>query len=416
MGRLLAGIVIVVFVASPSARAGETLSAGDLTEEEALRQGLSRPGLEEMLTGELDVASSDEVRAGLLPNPIAAYAREQTFGGPDATAEDYAWVMQVFDLSGRRGLRTEAARRRVQATEEDVRSERIAITARISVQFYDVLQRQRRVEALRQWADRVADVARAIARRATAGDVAAYDRQRAEREHAAAQMRVEVEEAGLERARQHLAALLTDEVPAPGAPVVAGDLLPPTPPPPLNALLEQLPSRPDLRALEETAAAADLQGRASARWWLPDIAISGGLKSVEVRDERLNGFLASGSVPLPLLNRNQDEAMRAAAEAQVARGRRKIELAQAAGELRGVHAQALRLTDAARRARSEGDREWRALTRTAEAAYRGGEGGILELVDAYRAQLEAEIQTLDLEWRARRARVELDRLAGGRSR
>jgi cobalt-zinc-cadmium efflux system outer membrane protein len=96
----------------------------------------------------------------------------------------------------------------------------------------------------------------------------------------------------------------------------------------------------------------------------------------------------------------------------VARGRRRVELAEAGGEVRGVHAQAMRLANAAGQARSEGDREWRALARTAEAAYHGGEGGILELVDAYRAQLDAELQILDLEWRARRARIELDRLTG----
>ena len=198
----------------------------------------------------------------------------------------------------------------------------------------------------------------------------------------------------------------------PDTPTVVGDLLPVTPPPTLDVLLEQLPARRDLRALEATVAAAELQGRASARWWLPEIEIGAGLKSVEMADERLNGFIASGAIPLPLLNRNQDEAMHAAAEAQVARGRRRVELAEAAGEVRGVHAQAVRLAEAARLGRSEGDSEWRALAQTAEAAYHGGEGGILELVDAYRAQLDAELQILDLEWRARRARIELDRLTG----
>ena len=121
-----------------------------LSESEAVARGLSRPGLTEMWAGEIGVARSEATKAGLLPNPIAAYAREQTFGSDEATAEDYAWVLQRLDLSGRRGLRTEAAQRRVEATEDDVRSARRTLGAEIRVRFYDVLQRQRRVEAMRR--------------------------------------------------------------------------------------------------------------------------------------------------------------------------------------------------------------------------------------------------------------------------
>lgn len=411
-GRCLIGLVVLIMVPRLAAAGAGSDGSGVLTEAEAVALGLARPGVAEMLSGAVDLARSEAIQAGLLPNPTAAYAREQTFGGSDASAEDYAWLVQKLDISGRRGLRTEAAERLVEASEDDARSHRLALAARIRVRFYDVLQRQRRVEALRQWSDRLALVAERIAHRAAAGDAAQYDRQRAARERAAGEARWSVEDAALARAREQLAALVSEEQPAPDAPAVAGDLLPPTPPPPIEDLLQRLPARPDLRALEAAVAAAELQGRASARWWLPEIELGGGFKGVETNGERLNGFLASGAIPLPVLNRNQDEAMRAAAQAQVARGRRRVELAEAAGEVRGVHAEAARLADAARRARQQGDREWRALAQTAEAAYQGGEGGILELVDAYRAQLDAELQTLDLEWRARRARIELDRLTG----
>jgi cobalt-zinc-cadmium efflux system outer membrane protein len=407
----LVGLVCLLAAPALMSASGPDPS-GTLSEAEAVTLGLARPGVDEMLTGEVELARSEAVRAGLLPNPIAAYAREQTFGGADASAEDYAWLLQKFDLSGRRGLRTEAAERRVEATEDDIRSRRLALGSRIRVRFYDVLRRQRRVDALREWSERLATVAERIGRRAAAGDAAQYDRHRADREYAAAGARLSVDDAGLARARAQLAALLSDAPPPPHTPTAVGDLLPASPPPALAVLLERLPARPDLRALAATVAAAELQGRASARWWLPEIEIGAGLKSVETGDERLNGFIASGAIPLPLLNRNQDAAMQAAAEAQVARGRRRVELGEAVGEVRGLHAEVIQLADAARRTRSEGNREWVALARTAEAAYQGGEGGILELVDAYRAQLDAELQTLDLEWRARRARIELDQLTG----
>ena len=405
---LLAATALLVGGAQPLL--AEDPLAG-LTESEAVERALSRPGIVEMWSGEVGRARSEATRAALLPNPVAGYAREQTFGGDEASAENYAWVLQKLDLSGRRGLRTEAAQRQVEATEDDVRSDRRALRAEIRARFYDVMQRQRRVEAVRQWSARLALVAERTARRAAAGDAAAYDRQRAAREHAASVARCAIEEAGLARASEQLAALVTDQAPATAAGPVVGELLPETPPADLETILARLPARPDLRALDAAADAAELQQRASARWWLPEVEIGAGYKGVEMADERLNGFTATGAIPLPLLNRNQDDAMRAAADAQIARGRRRTELAAAAGELRGVHAQATQRAAAARQVRAAEGPDPRALAQTAEAAYHGGEGGILELVDAYRVQLDAELQIVDLEWRARRARIELDRLS-----
>ena len=55
------------------------------------------------------------------------------------------------------------------------------------------------------------------------------------------------------------------------------------------------------------------------------------------------------------------------------------------------------------------------LVRIAEAAYRAGESTVLELLDAYKGALEAELTALDLEWKAREARIELDQLTGNHS-
>ncbi len=49
----------------------------------------------------------------------------------------------------------------------------------------------------------------------------------------------------------------------------------------------------------------------------------------------------------------------------------------------------------------------------ATAAYEEGEYGILELLDAHRVTLGAELRLLDLSAAARRAAIELDRAIGG---
>jgi hypothetical protein len=42
--------------------------------------------------------------------------------------------------------------------------------------------------------------------------------------------------------------------------------------------------------------------------------------------------------------------------------------------------------------------------------------GVLELIDGYRAALDADLSLVELEWAARRARIDLDRISGGVSR
>jgi cobalt-zinc-cadmium efflux system outer membrane protein len=83
-------------------------------------------------------------------------------------------------------------------------------------------------------------------------------------------------------------------------------------------------------------------------------------------------------------------------------------------ELRGVWAQANELRRAALSFRKEAISGSGQLSRIAEAAYRGGESTLLELLDAYRNELEAETTTLELELAARLTRIELDLISGAR--
>lgn len=80
--------------------------------------------------------------------------------------------------------------------------------------------------------------------------------------------------------------------------------------------------------------------------------------------------------------------------------------------MRGLWRQAGRLRDAAVRFRAQSVDASRELARVAEAAYRAGEGGVLDLLDAYRTLMEAEAEALGLELAARLSRIELDQMTG----
>lgn len=378
-----------------------------LTEAEALRLGLSRAELSDLDRGTLGLAEADAEAAGLMPNPVLGYSRERMRGATGAT--DEIWQLaQTFDLSGRRGLRQEAAGRRVDAAAAGNTARRAERAGEIRRRFHEVLRGQQTVQVTETWTQRFARIETLVGKLAAAGEASGYDLRRLGRERQTAQARLATERAALERSRERLAALL-------GKPVhpadVVGTLLP-GPLPALEAALATLERRPDLQMLARRAEAADLEGRAAARGWAPDVTVGLGTKRSDNGMLRDNGAIVTLSMPLPVFDRQQAGERRAAAEALNARAEYGLAKSRAEGELRGLHRQVAGLTAAAADFRNRAAAASADLLRIAEAAYRGGESTLLELLDAYRGALEAETTALDLEAQARAARIDYDLLTG----
>lgn len=379
-----------------------------ISETEAVRRGLARPDWADQEIGRVESAKADALAAGLLPNPTFGYSRDHK-PGTQGTTEETWQLSQTFDVSGRRGLRREAAEIRVEAAYAGNNLRRGELAAEIRHRFHEALFKQETVRATEIWTQRFSRVERIVDKLARAGEASGYDRRRLARERQTAEARLSNEKADLDRAAERLAALLGTSGKA--AESVTGVLLPSAPPPLENAL-SRIERRPDLQALARRAEAADLEGRAAARGWVPDVTLGVGPKRIDNGITRENGSIVSLSIPLPVFDRQQAGQQRAAAEALNARGEFSLTRARAEGDLRGLHRQVERLVAAATDYRARAVGESAELLRIAEAAYQGGESTLLELLDAYRGALEAEMTALDLEWKARQARIDYDLLTG----
>ena len=182
----------------------------------------------------------------------------------------------------------------------------------------------------------------------------------------------------------------------------------------LPDLQARLGMRPDISALAARVDAAQADNAAAQRN-LPELSVGIGGKRVEDGASRDNGNLLLLSFNLPLFDRQQAGDRRTAAQAMAARAELGLARQQAEGELVGLHRQLTQLIATAERYRSDAVAPSAELVRIAEAAYRAGESTVLELLDAYKGALEAELTALDLEWKAREARIELDQLTGNHS-
>ena len=146
---------------------------------------------------------------------------------------------------------------------------------------------------------------------------------------------------------------------------------------------------------------------------MPATAVTAGLKRSGTSLARGSGYVIAATVDVPLFNRGQQQVARAeAARARTGAERNALRF-RIEGEVRAARAESSRYRALAERYRSESVEPAAELAEIATAAYEEGEYGILELLDAHRVVLDAELRLLELSAAARRAAINLD-LAVGR--
>jgi len=374
-----------------------------LTEDDAVRIAQATQSVAALNAAQLDLARSAVERERRWRNPVLQITREGAAG-----AEDYVTLSQSFDFSGRRSLRRRAAELRAEATGHDVASQQLELARLVRAEFNRAVRQQELVRALTAWSERIAAASATAVRLQAGGEVSGYDRRRLERERIGAEARLAAERGSLAAARRRLAALLgvaeLPEVTLEGATAseIPSDA-------DVAALVER---RADVAAIAKRIEAAKLDRDAARRWRVPLFDLSAGVKSIEAG----SGAILGAGAALPVFQRNQDEILRAGAELSLLEAQRTLLLTRAAGEAGGLAAEARELRGAARLFREQALPTSERLTVTAEAAYRAGEVGILELLDAYRTALDAEVEAAELQRRAREAEIDLARALGGITR
>lgn len=378
----------------------------ELSEQEAVARALGRPAFVEVETARLAVARGGVTEAGRLPNPVAAIEYERMPAPGGRSVERAFSIKQSLDISGRRSLRVQAAEQRVEAARHDARERRLQAAAEVRRAFAESLHRERQQQVLAAWVKRIEAASETVARLAKAGETSGYARRRIAREAQAARGRLAAAAGDAMRAYERLRGLAAldsrEEL------KLAGMLVPDALPP-LDRARALLRQRPDLAGLIAQAEAFERERSLAELAWAPDVTLGVGQKRVEEPIRSDTGLVLSLAIPLPLFDRGEGRRDTAAAQARALRAEHALTLARLEAEVKGLWHQAneLRTGAVALRVAPVSD-----LSRIAETAYRAGEGGIVDLVDAYRAELESDLGTLDLELRARLARVELDAFVG----
>ena len=398
-GWLLAGLCVAF--ASPGA-------AQPLTEAEAVaRMRAEYPRVTALRLGVQELEADARERT-FAANPAVAYTREEA----GAVVDDFLLVSQELPLWGRRGLLGEAAGHEVAARSADAAGRLLAIEADLRLAFTDLLLAQDRVRSLEAGVGRLDALIAVLRTREEAGEGSRFDRLRAERE--VAEVDADLALAGIDRrrAQARLAAFFAEGTDPDGL-SAAGRLDDyPTSPMPAPAPGAAPERRPEYRALGLEAERWGVEERVARRLRLPTAQLTGGMKRSGVFGSMETGFVLGASLSVPVFNRGQAQAARAAAAAARVEAERRSLAARIAAEVHAASAAAAGARKLAASYRDDSVSRAAELVAIATAGYEEGEFGILELLDAHRVNLSAELRSLDLSAAARRAAVELDRATG----
>ena len=394
-------VAVLLIVSVPAA------SQTVLPEAEAIaRLAADSPRARAIRAG-VDVARAEALAAARYPNPRLAVDREAVAG----IAETLTTILQPLPITGRRSLERESAMAVADAMSQRADDDVRRLRADLRVAYAELAAAQVRERELTRSAERLAELARILARREAAGDAAGFDRLRAERE--ALDGEADRVTAGADRAcaQARLAGFFapgTDAstVVAADLPAGARDI------PSVDALVEQAGrTRGRLLAFQKDLDAALLSGRAADRRRIPEPELLAGAKWSNVAGGDVGGVIGV-QASLPLFDHGGPE--RAVAQVRATQVQAQLEAFRVVlrADIAAARAAAVERRRAAEAYRASASTNSGEVERIAQVSYDAGERGILELLDAFRISSSAGIRQAALDAAARDAEIELEFVSG----
>lgn len=326
------------------------------------------------------------------------------FPGPVGRLQHYS-IAQPIELPGLRQARIEAAEFGQTSSEYAFEEAQLAVRWAVKQAFYQVLRRRGELELAEENLRVVEDLRRRIQVQVDSGEAPRLELTRAEAELATARTFARSAQLRLVTALASLRALVNAPVNREIRPV--GSLDPPMILPALDELrsrvLERHPSMAQGRA-EIRRAEAVLRTERAARKPQPWLRTE-----YEIQPD-LSFFRAGVTIPLPLLNKREGPIAEAVAQIHRARASldmRRLELSSmletAYGQYEVANQQVAAFADGVLR-------EAEAALRATEAAYRFGERGIIEVLDAQRVLRSVRLDYLNAQFDRQSALIDLEQL------
>lgn len=347
--------------------------------------------------------SAEQAARSTFPNPAVSYARE------GAGMTEFLQMEQAFPAFGLRGAleRAGVAARESADAERDARLWQLRIDAQVALARWRAASE--RLEAARSVERLVEQLIGVLATREREGEGSRFDRVRSEQELVDARHVVSSADVDRLAARGVILAMLPPNAPLPDtitSPSVFATVGP------VEALVQRaVTGRAELRALDSSARRFTLEAEAAKKAVGPAATVGGGLKRADDINDTRTGGVVGVSVTLPLFNRAARDVTRFNAE----RTRVEFERAVVDAAIRAEITTAAAILSLRRQVATMSRDALRSsdeLVTMADVAYREGEAGILQLLDAYRTRGRAQERAAASALEHRLAEIALERAVG----
>lgn len=357
----------------------------------------------------VDAARASITSAGALLNPRVDWSRGpwQQLGSSSASSQTWT-VTQPIENPQLRRARVETAQAGASSAEQQRANVRNDLLAQLRMRIHEAMLHQGEAEAAAESLGLLMQVQQRVSVRVSSGEAPRYELIKADSEVINA------------RERQQTAALRADNTLLEINRLAAGQLparwklKPPTPSErSLNQSLEQLQSNasqfnPELRILQHELDRANARLAAVRASVMPSVD----LRYSQISDPQVRQTQWGIGMQIPLLDKRSGPIAEAVAELERARTRLEGRQAEMTQQIllawRSLEMSRLRVD-----ALSQGVvREAESALRVAEAAYRFGERGILDVLDAQRVLRSVRADLLQARYQMQVARITLVQLSG----
>lgn len=352
-------------------------------------------------------AQAAVVSASALPNPRLEWSQGHNSARLASATPGSVHSMGVsvpIEMPSVRSARVQAAQAGERASVHQIAVARNALVAQVRLRAYEAVLRQAQAQAAQDAVQLLEQVHERVRVRVASGEAARYEIIKADAELINARQQEQSARLLAEQSLLGLNRLAAGRLP-PGFELGLS----------LEDAIDQRSlepvgwqAHPELRQLqaEVDRAAAQVQGARASRW--PGLE----LRYAQTREPDVRNQTVGLNVQIPLFDQRRGPMDEAASELERARLRlegRQAELQQQMLQSR----KALEIAQVRTQALSQGSvREAEAALRVAEAAYRYGERGILDVLDAQRVLRTVRADLLEARYQLQSARIELDFLAG----
>lgn len=350
-----------------------------------------------LASSQIEAAQADVVAVDVLPNPKVSYGRYDQAGGRrntqfDGPSQQNITVEVPLLLAGQRGARKDAAQRKAEVTEADVKTQYNRLIHETCRLFVQLLAGQQRVAVLEEANRELERLQAIITGKENAGTASRYDVLRITQEVQRLKARLENAQTDNAGVVGELSVLLGF---ADWKPQAKGVLAPIGIAADIHALWSQAEqNNPEIESAHRETLAADsgLERARRERWPVPSL-----LLGTAFTDQPYGNTTYAGiSVDLPLFDRGQGGMAKAAAEKHAAVLKQELLVAATRQELeRAVSVLSRRRTTLATFER-EVIATLPSLKQMAEDGYRLGKTGLLELLDSSRSSTEIQLGHLEL--------------------